>query len=155
MERDDYKQAYTYHVLYSEMKDSLFNEESAKVLQEMETKYQTEKKQQEIEKRGLTIEKQAAQSRSDRIMLWAMLGGLVLVVLIAIQVFRGYRQKKKANALLFDKNIEIEEKNTNLNEANIEITSQKVEIEEKNLKSWILFAMPKGFSKPFCRVINL
>jgi serine phosphatase RsbU (regulator of sigma subunit) len=115
------------------MKDSLFNEQSAKVLQEMETKYQSEKKQQEIEKQSLKIEKQAAQSRSDRIMLWAMLGGLLLVVLIAVQVYRGYRQKKKANALLFEKNIEIEEKNTNLNQANVEITSQKAEIEEKNL----------------------
>lgn len=129
----EYKPAYEYHVLYSEMKDSLFNEESAKQLQEMETKYQTEKKQQEIEKQNLTIEKQHAQSRSQRIMLFAMFGGLLLVVLIAIQVFRGYKQKKKANALLESKNIVIEEKNTNLNTANIAITEQKAEIEEKNL----------------------
>ncbi len=128
-----YKPAYEYHVLYSQMKDSLFNEESAKQLQEMETKYQTEKQQQEIEKQNLTIEKQHAQSRSQRIMLFAMFGGMLLVVLIAIQVFRGYRQKKKANALLESKNIEIEEKNSNLNTANIEITEQKAEIEEKNL----------------------
>lgn len=133
VERDNYKQAYNYHVLYSEMKDSLFNEESAKVLQEMETKYQTEKKQQEIEKQNLTIDKQAAQSRSQRIMLMAMLGGLVLVLLIAIQVYRGYKQKKKANALLSSKNSEIEEKNVHLNDANIEISSKKAEIEEKNL----------------------
>ncbi|NPD45948.1 MULTISPECIES: tetratricopeptide repeat protein [unclassified Lentimicrobium] len=130
---NQYKPAYEYHVLYSQMKDSLFNEESAKQLQEMETKYQTEKKQQEIEKQNLTIEKQHAQSRSQRIMLFAMFGGLLLVVLIAIQVFRGYKQKKKANALLESKNIEIEEKNSNLNIANIAITEQKVEIEEKNL----------------------
>lgn len=133
VERDNYKQAYEYHVLYTEMKDSLFNEESAKVLQEMETKYQTEKKQQEIEKQNLTIDKQAAQSRSQRIMLMAMLGGLVLVLLIAIQVYRGYKQKKKANALLSSKNIEIEEKNAHLNDANIVISSKKAEIEEKNL----------------------
>lgn len=130
---NQYKPAYEYHVLYSQMKDSLFNEESAKQLQEMETKYQTEKKQQEIEKQNLTIEKQHAQSRSQRIMLFAMLGGLLLVILIAVQVFRGYRQKKKANALLESKNIEIEEKNNNLNSANIAITEQKAEIEEKNL----------------------
>lgn len=119
VEMNNFRDAYHYHVLYAQMKDSLFNEESAKLLQEMETKYQTEKKQQEIEKQSLKIDKQAAQSRSDRIMLWAMLGGIVLVLLIAIQIFRGYRQKKKANALLSDKNIEI--------------TSQKAEIEEKNL----------------------
>jgi serine phosphatase RsbU (regulator of sigma subunit) len=133
VKRRDFKQAYYYHVLYSDMKDSLFNEESAKVLQEMETKYQTEKKQQEIEKQNLLIDKQQAQSRSQRIMLMAMLGGLILVILIAIQVFRGYKQKKKANALLSSKNAEIEEKNLFLNEANIEISQKKAEIEEKNL----------------------
>jgi len=133
VKQKDYRQAYYYHVLYSEMKDSLFNEESAKVLQEMETKYQTEKKQQEIEKQSLVIDKQKAQSRSQRIMLMATLGGLILVVLIAVQVFRGYKQKKRANALLSAKNEEIEQKNLFLHEANTEITQQKAEIEEKNL----------------------
>jgi serine phosphatase RsbU (regulator of sigma subunit) len=119
VKQNNYREAYYNHVLYSEMKDSLFNEESAKLLQEMETKYQTEKKQQEIEKQALTIDKQKAQSRSQQIMLLAMLGGLVLVILIAVQVYRGYKQKKKANALLSAKNDEI--------------TLQKKEIEEKNL----------------------
>lgn len=133
VERQNYKEAYFNHVLYSQVKDSLFNEESAKILQEMETKYQTEKKQQEIEKQQLTIEKQDAQARTDRILRFALIGGLLLVVLIAIQVFRGYKQKKKANELLFTKNQVIEEKNLHLNQANIEISEQKAEIEEKNL----------------------
>ncbi len=133
VEQDNYKQAYNYHVLYSEMKDSLFNEESAKVLQEMETKYQTEKKQQEIESQNLTIEKKDAQAKTQRIINFALWGGILLVLLIAIQVFRGYKQKKKANTLLSSKNIEIEEKNAHLNDANIEISSKKAEIEEKNL----------------------
>ncbi|NOR87766.1 MAG: tetratricopeptide repeat protein [Bacteroidales bacterium] len=133
VERDNYKQAYNYHVLYSVMKDSLFNEKSAKVLQEMETKYQTEKKQQEIEKQDLEIEKKDAEAKTRNILLYAAIGGLLLVVLIAVQVFRGYKQKKKANALLSSKNVEIEEKNIHLNEANTEISSKKAEIEEKNL----------------------
>lgn len=133
VEKQNFKEAYFNHVLYTQVKDSLFNEESAKILQEMETKYQTEKKQQEIEKQKLTIDKQDAQARTERIMRFAMLGGLVLVILIALQVFRGYKQKKKANELLSAKNQEIEDKNLHLNQANVEITEQKAEIEEKNL----------------------
>jgi serine phosphatase RsbU (regulator of sigma subunit) len=133
VEKQNYKEAYFNHVLYTQVKDSLFNEESAKILQEMETKYQTEKKQQEIEKQQLTIEKQDAQARMRNMMLYAMLGGLLLVVLIAVQVYRGYKQKQKANALLSAKNMEIELKNERLNQANVEITEQKAEIEEKNL----------------------
>lgn len=133
VEKQDFKDAYYNHILYTEVKDSLFNEESAKLLQEMETKYQTEKKQQEIEKQQLEIEKKDAQARTRNMMLYAMLGGLLLVVLIAVQVYRGYKQKQKANALLSAKNIEIEQKNEHLNQANIEISEQKAEIEEKNL----------------------
>jgi len=133
VEKQDYRDAYYNHVLYTQVKDSLFNEESAKLLQEMETKYQTEKKQQEIEKQQLEIEKKDAQARTRNIMLYAMLGGLLLVVLIAVQVYRGYKQKQKANALLSAKNMEIEQKNEHLNQANVEISEQKAEIEEKNL----------------------
>jgi serine phosphatase RsbU (regulator of sigma subunit) len=128
-----FKEAYYNHILYSQVKDSLFNEESAKILQEMETKYQTEKKEQEIEKQQLAIEKKDAEARTRNIVLYAVFGGLILMILIAIQVFRGYKQKKRANALLSVKNMEIEQKNEFLNQANEEITEQKAEIEEKNL----------------------
>ena len=113
-EKGNYKRAYNYHILYSQMKDSLFNEESAMILQQIETKHQTEKKQQEIEKQDLIIDKQKAQSKSQRIMLYAMLGGFILVLLITIQVFQSYKLKKKANRLLSTKNEVIEEKNKNI-----------------------------------------
>ena len=113
-EEGNYKKAYNYHILFSQMKDSLFNEESAMLLQQMETKHQTEKKQQEIEKQDLIIEKQKAQSKGQRIMLFAMIGGFILVLFITFQVYRNYKQKKKANSLLAFKNVEIEEKNQNI-----------------------------------------
>ena len=131
-EEGNYKKAYNYHILYSQMKDSLFNEESAMLLQQMETKHQTEKKQQEIEKQDLIIEKQKAQSKGQRIMLFAMLGGFILVLFITFQIYRNYKHKKKAIRLLSMKNVIIKEKNTTLNKANKEITEQKVIIEEKN-----------------------
>jgi len=113
-EKGNYKSAYNYQILYSQMKDSLFNEESALILQQIETKHQTEKKQQEIEKQDLIIDKQKAQSKSQRIMLYAMLGGFILVLLITIQVYQSYKLKKKANRLLSAQNEVIEEKNKNI-----------------------------------------
>ena len=139
VEKNDYKKAYNYHVLYTQMKDSLFNKESAMVLQQMETKHQTEIKQQKIEKQNLTIDKQnllidkqEALNRNKKIMLFALLGGFILVLFITFQVYRSYKHKKKAVRLLSIKNVIIKEKNTTLNKANIEITEQKVIIEEKN-----------------------
>jgi len=113
-EKGNYKNAYKYHILYSQMKDSLFNEESAMILQQMETKHQTEKKQQEIEKQELIIDKQKAQSKSQRIMLYAMLGGFILILLITIQVYQNYKHKQKANRLLSAQKEVIEEKNKNI-----------------------------------------
>jgi two-component system, NarL family, sensor kinase len=43
----NYKSALTYHQLYSQTKDSVFNEESSKQLTEMQTKYETEKTENE------------------------------------------------------------------------------------------------------------
>ena len=44
---NDYRNAYQYHQLYSQIKDSIFNEESSKQIAELQTKYETEKKEKE------------------------------------------------------------------------------------------------------------
>jgi two-component system, NarL family, sensor kinase len=41
----NYKSAFEYHQLYSQIKDSVFNEESSKQMAEVQTKYETEKKE--------------------------------------------------------------------------------------------------------------
>ena len=45
--KGDFKQAFYYHKLYSDIKDSLLNEQSSKQIAEMNTKYETEKKEKE------------------------------------------------------------------------------------------------------------
>ena len=45
---DYWKKAYEYHQVFSRMKDTLLNEESNKQITEMQTKYETEKKEQQI-----------------------------------------------------------------------------------------------------------
>ena len=44
----NFKDAYQYHKLYAEIKDSIFNEASNEQITEMQTKYETEKKEQQI-----------------------------------------------------------------------------------------------------------
>src|SRR5437879_1151923 len=63
----DYKSAYEYHKLFSEIKDGLLNENNARKVTEMKTKYETEKKENEIgmlnkdkEIKTIRIEKQKA-----------------------------------------------------------------------------------------------
>lgn len=47
--KNNYKKALEYYKLYSEKKDSIFTEESSKKIAEMQTKYETEKKEKEAE----------------------------------------------------------------------------------------------------------
>ena len=106
-------------VLYAEqlivLKDSLFSDEKAKALAEVETRYETEKKQQEIEKQRIQIEKQVIQRNSFII-------GFLLMIILIIAIFIGYRNKIIANRL-------IKSQNADLEQANAEILAQRDEIE--------------------------
>ena len=47
-DKGDYKQALHYKNLYITFKDSLFNDNNSRIITEMQTKYETEKKEKEI-----------------------------------------------------------------------------------------------------------
>ena len=120
VKRGDYKQAYSYHKLYSDIKDTLLNEQSSKQIAEMNTKYDSEKKDKELIQKDAEINKQQAETEKQNLQRNAFIIGFSLVLVLAFFIYRGYRQKKTANGLLEEKNILIE--------------NQKQLVEEKNLK---------------------
>ena len=150
----NFKSAYEYHKLYSQFKDSVFNEESNGQLQELQAKYDSEKNIKKIAL--LNKEKEAAAALSDEenkrhlIILISVGGGLVGALLFAFYIFRGYRQKQKANLILADKNKIIEEKNKDitdsLNYAKRIQTAILVPREEisKTLKEFFILFKPKA-----------
>ena len=106
--KGDYKQAYKYHKLYSDIKDTLLNEQSAEQIAEMNTKYDSEKKDKELIKKDAEISKQQAETEKQNLQRNAFIIGFALVIVLAFFIFRGYRQKRNANKLLEEKNIFIE-----------------------------------------------
>lgn len=108
----DFKSSMEYYELLIKVKDSLYNEESSKQLNEMQTKYDTEKKQKQIEIQNHEL-------KEKQIVIYAVSVGLALMFLLAYLIFRGYKQKQKVNR--------------ELNAKNVTITKQKDEIEEKKL----------------------
>ena len=58
---NDYKNALYYKNLFVQIKDSIFNESSGKRIAEMQTKYETEKKEREIAVKQLLVEKRNKQ----------------------------------------------------------------------------------------------
>ena len=134
---NDYKNAYKYYQLYSEIKDSLFNEESSKQIAEMQTKYETEKKEKEIallnkEKKLQNVElaKKQAEVKKKNIQRNAFIGGFAMVLVLALVVYRGYRQKKKSNQILSEKNILITQQKAELNQTLEELRSTQEQLVE-------------------------
>ncbi len=129
-----YKKALNYYRLYSQVKDSISGIEISKQLQELETKYQSEKKAQENALLNARVTTQNLRLKQQELQQYGLISGILLMLLIALVVWRNYRQKKRANELLAQQKQEIENKNLDLETANHEITAQKNIIEEKNVK---------------------
>lgn len=113
----DYKQAYIYHVKYSDIKDSILNEETTKSLSEMQAKYDNEKQQKEIEILNKDNEIKAANISQQQTIIWFTFSGLAIVLLLTFFVFRQYKQKQKANVQLQDAYNQIEEKNKEITDS--------------------------------------
>lgn len=128
----DGNNAYLIHQQYSAIKDSIYNEESSGQIAEIEGKYQNEKKQLEIEKLEKDTQVQHAELQKQNTQKIALGSGLALVLILALVIFRGYRQKEKSALLLARQKQQIEIKNSHLEKANTEIHQKKSEIEEKN-----------------------
>jgi tetratricopeptide (TPR) repeat protein len=77
----DYKKALEYSNLYSAIKDSILNDEKFKTITEIQTKYETEKKEKENEllKKDLSI-----KEKNEQILLFKQ--GLMFVIILALFV---------------------------------------------------------------------
>ncbi len=126
---NDYKNAYLFLSKYTDLNDSLINTENNKVLSELKTKYQTEKKEQQIKIQKDKIEKQQIKQEKTSLQRNFILVGLVLTLVLAVVILRSYYQKKKANQKLTEQKMHIAEQNEELNQQNEEITAQRDEIE--------------------------
>ena len=122
---DNYKQAYQHYELFTQFKDSIFTEKSNKYIAEMGEKYESEKKEKEIKIQKLEISKKSADINKQRVIIWAGAAGLLLIIGLAFFIYRGYRQKQKAN-------LKLEQKNATINRQKKKIEEQKANVEQKN-----------------------
>jgi serine phosphatase RsbU (regulator of sigma subunit) len=105
--KGDYKKAFQYQKLYADIKDTILNEQSSKQMTEMNTKYESEKKDKELIKKDAEITQQQTEAEKQMILRNAFIMGFAFVLALSFFIFRGYRQKQKANKLLDEKNEKI------------------------------------------------
>ncbi len=92
-QKGDYKKALAYFVAAAAVRDSIFNAESDARIADMEVKYQTQKKEEEIIRLKEQKLLQEANARTDKIILLAVIIILILVIILIVVAFRLSRQK--------------------------------------------------------------
>jgi serine phosphatase RsbU (regulator of sigma subunit)/tetratricopeptide (TPR) repeat protein len=90
---NNYKEAFRYSELCNTIKDSIYSKQSTDAIAELQTKYETEKKDILLDKQKETIIHQHTVSL-------LLIYGLLSIIGFAITVFIFYSQKKKAFTLL-------------------------------------------------------
>jgi class 3 adenylate cyclase/Tfp pilus assembly protein PilF len=157
MARKDHKRSLEYYKLYTEVKDSILNENTNKQMAEMRTRFETEQKEAEINE--LTIERtiQELKLNKSENLKWFFIIASILILLLTVFVFYGLRQKQKANELLVERNkLEIENKNRAISlfgqqvskEVALELLSNSLKASSNKLYACIMFLDIRGFT-PF------
>ncbi len=99
-EKGDYQKALECYRLSSQVRDQIFTEESGKKIADMQTKYETEKKEKEIELLKKDNHISQLELGKQRLLKNSLLAGFCFVLLLAFVMYNRYRLKKKAHAEL-------------------------------------------------------
>ena len=129
-EKANYKKALEYNKLYSEVKDSIFTEESSKKTAEMQAKYETEKKEKENEVLRKNNEIQNLEIIRQTSIRNSFIVISLLILILVFVIYQRYRGKKRANKMLSKKNQQINDQKSQLSTTLIELReTQKTLVE--------------------------
>lgn len=110
------KKAVETQKIYANLADSLFIASNINNLAEIQQKYESENKNKEIqilqkerEKQKIKLEQKNKEIRTNEIILWVFISGLLIIALFLFFSIRAYRHIVEANKLLNLQNCEIAE----------------------------------------------
>jgi len=115
-------EALKYYKTYTQYNDSVLNIERNKAFTEAESKYESEKKEQQLKLKNLELEKSQIQSSQRGKLVYIFAGAMVIFLILLFFVYKQFSEKKKANVLLTNKNEEIEKQKSIIEEKNKDIT---------------------------------
>jgi len=116
-----FENAFGYQSRFVQLKDSLYNIQKTKQLAEIRTKYEAEKKEQQIKILENENQLNQIEIKSRKRERNSLAAGIVIIILSLFFILRAYREKKKINTLLKDKNELIEQQKSNLSQQNKEL----------------------------------
>lgn len=87
----DFEKALAYHELYTSVSDTIYDERKTEMIHELQTRYETQKKQQEIERQQIIIEKR-------NYLIYSILAILALLSIIAALMVSQVKSREKRNS---------------------------------------------------------
>jgi signal transduction histidine kinase len=119
---ENYKQAYINLGIHFKGNDSLFNLEKTRTIEELQTQYETVKKEEQIKLQGYEIDSQKATNDRNTILIVALSIGLILLILIGLLL---------KNRLVRKQQLTIQQKDINFKEMQISAVIDSQEKERK------------------------
>ncbi len=121
-----FTKAYKYRLLYEQMKDSLTNEKNSNNITELQMQYEFEKSLKEYELQSKIEQIKTTEAlKKQKIISWALITGLIFILIIAFIIYQAYKRKQKDNFLLQKQKDEINNINEELKTYQEELISQK------------------------------
>ncbi len=126
-ETSDYQKALEYQHLQMALNDSIYNLESNEHIQELEAKYEFEKKEKEIALKEMKLAQSTAQNQRKTIAIIILTGSFLLISLLVFMIFRNYRQRQKKKEALTQEKLREYARQIELLRASIDLQLNKTE----------------------------
>lgn len=136
-QKKEYQKSLTFYKKHTALKDSIFNKQKSRQIVEMQTKYETEKKEKELALKDKSIAQKDKEISDNRVKQRTILIGMLLIVSVAFFVVSRQRLRNRKNKEIFktkEELIQAELKNAeqDLKFKNKELTTYALHIIQKN-----------------------
>lgn len=109
--KGDFKNSLLYYKKFKKLNDSIFSGENVKQFNDLKTQYEVDKKETELQLKAKEENiKHEQKLKQQRIISYSFLGGGVLILALLILSFRSNHQKKKANQIITQQKLLVDEK---------------------------------------------
>jgi signal transduction histidine kinase/Tfp pilus assembly protein PilF len=131
---NNFREAYQYHVLFNNLKDSIFNTESNERIVEMQTKYEVDKKEQEIILLQKENQIKHIEAENSIYIRNIFMVGFIIISFLVVAIIKNYRHDLTKNQQLSENKVKIESQNEDLRDLSYE-KDQLMKIVAHDLRS--------------------
>lgn len=114
---ENWQMAFQYFQQYEWLKDSIFNEENLQKINDIESNYQIQRREKEIELLRKDARIQELNMSRNQIVSYYLYSGLFLFFIMILFLYQQYKSKNSSNALLQKRNSEVAARNAEITDS--------------------------------------